>query len=295
MMLGSCGLTRTLNSNHGYRVRKIESIGNFYVIYARKDGATFKIVSPKNDMEVYYGTKIRRGGTYNLVLRSKNDLLMEANPNFVPISLWKTCTYFGNGTYICTNPRRGIYDLYFSENLVGLYLLPFGDNTYKIKDIDCYNAVCFIDAQRNDSIFSIVSLIDSANPCFNPIEIGKRYSLDLIKIFPNEAFHVGLSEAERQNATTRLLFRDERIHSSLYVATNLNGLSFSDSPLSIEEIKSRFSYVKVMSTLREAERRRFLWGYSRRRSAPISLIGILYINLVDSPTNSTQKEQRESE
>jgi len=160
--------------------------------------------------------------------------------------------------------------------------VPFDNNTYIVKSISCDDNVCFIEVQRTDSIFVVVSLVDSVNFGLIPIEVGKRYHLDLIKIYPNEAFRNNFDEAEKQNVSTRLFGANERTHNSLYVATNLNGLSPSDNQLSIEDIRNRFSYVGFMP-YHAYEKKRFLWVLSRRKKAnPLS--GVLYIKETSSTT-----------
>jgi len=117
---------------------------------------------------------------------------------------------------------------------------------YKITKIENNNILYTIHAQRNDSTFKILSLINSLDADLKPIEIGKKYQLDLMKIYPNDLIRKRYDEA-RQDVQEYVLFgRDKKTHFSLYVATNLNGLNVSNDQQRRENVIDRFSYVEIM-------------------------------------------------
>jgi len=146
--------------------------------------------------------------------------------------------------------------------------------SYKIKKIESNHILYFIYAQRNDTIFQIISLKDTINCDFETIKVGNKYQLDLIKIFPNDLFRIGYDEA-RQYAKESVFFgTDKKTHFSLYVATNLNGLNFSNSQESIENIIDRFCYVEIMPN-HIRTKRNFRNIFSSNKKGRISMI--LYI------------------
>ena len=118
--------------------------------------------------------------------------------------------------------------------------------SYKIKKIENSHTLYFIYAQRNDTLFQIISLMDTVSSDFEAIKTGNKYQLDLIKIYPNDLLRIGYNGA-RQNAKGSVFFcTDKKTHYSLYVATNLSGLNILDSQQSIENIIDRFCYVEIM-------------------------------------------------
>ena len=116
---------------------------------------------------------------------------------------------------------------------------------YKINKIESNHILYFIYAQRNDTIFQIISLKDVISSDFEAIKIGNKYQLDLIKIFPNDLFWKRFDEAPRDAKESIWFGESKKTHFSLYVATNLDGLSISYSIQSIENIKDRFCYVEI--------------------------------------------------
>ena len=102
---------------------------DLYVIYAKKNKDRFKIVSHKSNTDYCnHCTKLTRGGRYNLVLHSGFEMMRESAPIIDGVNLTPQnyldiqCFRFGKDTYICIEPQKGIYDLYFCENLDGLFL-----------------------------------------------------------------------------------------------------------------------------------------------------------------------------
>lgn len=96
-----------------YKVYKIDSISAYYLIYVRKGKDRYKIVSPKDT--VLKGSKIQLHKKYRLTL------YIALNHKYFPPEV--TCYYFAPKTPICKEYNNGIYELYFSDDLSGLYYI----------------------------------------------------------------------------------------------------------------------------------------------------------------------------
>jgi hypothetical protein len=122
-MIGSCSTNRQLSNIEGYKIEKIESTNNVYVIYAVRQENKYKIITHK--INTCNNKKILVGKRYNLILHS----IHENAPTIAGLKLVSQnvhCFNFGNDTidtYICIEPEKGIYDLYGCENLNGLYIV----------------------------------------------------------------------------------------------------------------------------------------------------------------------------
>jgi hypothetical protein len=94
---------------------------------------------------------------------------------------------------------------------------------YKIKRIINYCELFdIVDAQKNDTIFRIISLKDTVSTNIKPLEVGKKYHLDLIQIYPNPIIEQGVGNVEI-GAIDSFFIGFPKKCSRLYVATNLNG------------------------------------------------------------------------
>jgi len=104
---------------------------------------------------------------------------------------------------------------------------------YKITKIKGLKKCYLIYAQRNDSVFKIISDKKNCTIKADKIKIKSDYSLKLTKIFPLDSL---LGVAVMPNlAITGLgikggdvVFIDDETHNTLYVADNLIGLRFID-------------------------------------------------------------------
>lgn len=105
-----------------YNVYQIDSIDNYFIIYAKKENAIFKIVSKKEESERC--NMIRINSSYIFDLYSHSSVLPTINGETVtPVSVYDVVCYtFENGTKICTDRKNGIYDLYYAKNVKGLCL-----------------------------------------------------------------------------------------------------------------------------------------------------------------------------
>lgn len=130
IILLSCSYSKNIQSNKIaavntdstlYKVYKIDSLNNYYLIYAKKQNNLYKIVSKK---EVLLGNdKVKVGGKYDLKLSSIwTAKIMVGGVNASPsITPHVTCLSFDDSTRICIE-RDSINDLHQAENLRGLYL-----------------------------------------------------------------------------------------------------------------------------------------------------------------------------
>ena len=107
-----------------FKIIKVGSLNNWHIIYATKNDTLFKIVSKKEKNVDSNCNKINGGQYYNLKIHSRKENPPEINGiklspvNYIDI----TCYSFDANTSICIEPKKGIYDLYFAENLKGLCL-----------------------------------------------------------------------------------------------------------------------------------------------------------------------------
>jgi hypothetical protein len=98
-----------------YRVYKIDSINNYYLIYAKKRGSRYKIVAKKEEAENC--NRIRINSNYKFDLHSVRDV--PGDPNSGKKSLQVSCFDYGDSTIICLE-GDSIRDLYYSDNIKGL-------------------------------------------------------------------------------------------------------------------------------------------------------------------------------
>lgn len=107
-----------------YFVNKIDSINEYYIVYAKKDSVNYKIVSKKTKLD-----------TTSKIIKEKNFYCLQLTPLMKRDSLFgyplsgsyhnkvsERCIVFDNNTTICN--EKGVYDLlYKAENLLGLYVI----------------------------------------------------------------------------------------------------------------------------------------------------------------------------
>lgn len=116
----------TLNRNkkeNDYKIIDIDSINNYYLVYAKKEDSLFKIVSKKE--EVKNAKKIELNKNYTLDLYSRKSEAPTINGvKIAPINIIDIMCYnYENNTQICTDRKKGIYDLYSTKNLKGIYYI----------------------------------------------------------------------------------------------------------------------------------------------------------------------------
>ena len=99
---------------------------------------------------------------------------------------------------------------------------------YRIKKIEDMNSLFVITAQRNDSLFRIISTKDDKLMDGTEIQEGKMYPLKLKKIFPVDsisrypvALNLGISIGLTDKYSEPL---QKRFHNTIYTSLNLRGL-----------------------------------------------------------------------
>lgn len=123
LLFSSCAKKSTIGIKETgqLRVYKISSINNYHIIYGQRNDSLFKIVSKKE--YITNCNSIQKNGSYDLKLHS---MIINREIGGIKIlpqnSMLVTCFSFDKQTNICIEPKKGIYDLYFAENLKGLCL-----------------------------------------------------------------------------------------------------------------------------------------------------------------------------
>lgn len=114
-------ITRSNSSSNSvdttYTVYKIDSIGNFYLIYAKRTDTLYKIVSEKKyDLRC---KKIKTGKSYsfNLVSIGKNPIIIDGARMY---AFLVNCLTFDEETVICLERENGITDLFYTKDIKGL-------------------------------------------------------------------------------------------------------------------------------------------------------------------------------
>jgi hypothetical protein len=116
---------------------------------------------------------------------------------------------------------------------------------YKIKRIiDYCELFDIIDAQRNDTVFRIISLKDTISTNVKLLEVGKRYHLDLIQIYPNPLTEQGVSNAEI-GAIDGFFIGFPKKCSRLHTATNLNGSFLLENNKDSTALMNKFSLYTI--------------------------------------------------
>lgn len=119
----SCGYTSKLNHTNtieeDYFITKIDSVDNYYLIYAKKSNENFKFISEKTHTE--YAKIIEVGNKYSLKKESIFEFKIIKNDSIITISNHVNidCMILGD-TKICKEYENKIYDVYISKNLKGL-------------------------------------------------------------------------------------------------------------------------------------------------------------------------------
>lgn len=121
ILFTSCGQFKHLKTdNSGYAVFKIDSLNNYYLIYAKQKDSTYKIVS-KKEKPLFGYRKVKIGNIYDFTLHSRTSQAPIINGvKMSPINYMDVrCFRFDKETDICK--EDGIYDLYSADNLKGIY------------------------------------------------------------------------------------------------------------------------------------------------------------------------------
>lgn len=98
----------TFGQESPYKIEKLEKVKSYYVIYASKNDATFKIVSKREP--VSNCNKIKKNKSYNLKF---SEVILQGGSQV-------NCFNFPDKTVICKDDDFG---LYMATNLKGLCLV----------------------------------------------------------------------------------------------------------------------------------------------------------------------------
>lgn len=119
----SSGILNKKYQNSSYIITNIDSINSYYLVYAKKSDSLFKIVSKKEFVK--RGKKIEVGKKYILDLHSrKSEAPIIDGVKIAPVNIIDVMCYnYENDTQICTDRKKGIYDLYTTPDLIGLHYI----------------------------------------------------------------------------------------------------------------------------------------------------------------------------
>jgi len=109
---------RSLNESDSYFVTKIDSIKNYYLIYANRNDSLFKIVSKKEKC-MRDCNMIKEQMSYKFSLISYRENAFKINGiNTIPVGVQG----FGvdEDTFIDLEGEKGIFDIHFATNVIGL-------------------------------------------------------------------------------------------------------------------------------------------------------------------------------
>jgi hypothetical protein len=112
---------KDLDASWVYKVIRIDSINSWNLIYVQRGKCRYKIISAKDI--VGSGTKIRKNRSYNFKLHSHIYGAMVASG--------VSCFAYDTATSICFEFNKGIYDLLYSDNIRGLYLIKSDSSAIK--------------------------------------------------------------------------------------------------------------------------------------------------------------------
>lgn len=104
-----------------YYVYQIDTIDDYYLLYAKKGDEIFKIVSKKEKSKKCNLIKLDNRYFFDLYAQSSIKLVIDGKEIAPPVTIVDVMCYnFENGTKICTDRKNGIHDLYYARNLKGL-------------------------------------------------------------------------------------------------------------------------------------------------------------------------------
>lgn len=110
---------QNLNS---FLIKNIECKNNWFIISAYRNDSTFMIVSKKVVILNPNWEKLKIGNYYSLKLSSIIPVIngVKMNPiNYLDFAEIK----LDEEIFVNINPKKGVFDIYSSENLKGLYLI----------------------------------------------------------------------------------------------------------------------------------------------------------------------------
>ena len=109
-----------------YKILKIKTSGDYYVIHAKRNDSLFKIVSKKAEVRETHLKELKKGGYYNFVFSNKDsDTIKVGGEPLIGHASYlhvKRSRFWGDTKIQFT--KRFHYRLYITKNLIGLYYSP---------------------------------------------------------------------------------------------------------------------------------------------------------------------------
>lgn len=104
-----------------YKILKIKTSGDYYVIHAQRNDSLFKIVSKKVEVEEHYLDVLKEGKYYSFVFGNDNNDTTGVKPlgGLASYLHVKRSRFWGDTKIKFT--KRFHYRLYTTKNLIGLY------------------------------------------------------------------------------------------------------------------------------------------------------------------------------
>lgn len=113
----------TTDGNIGYLIKRIDKKNSWYIIYAKRKDTLYKIISKAGSSDTNCKNIIAVGKWYDFVLKSnKQNAPVVGGVKLAPVS-YTGCYQFDSETTICLEPKKGIYDLFYTDDLKGICYL----------------------------------------------------------------------------------------------------------------------------------------------------------------------------
>ena len=111
-----------------FKVCKIKSLKNFYIIYLEKNDTLYKVISKKEEESSYCNKiKVRKYYQFNLIVIFPNKFIIDEKEYQTPYNV--ECLYLDKFTTVCLERKISIYYLHMATNLHGLCLKPPCNNS----------------------------------------------------------------------------------------------------------------------------------------------------------------------
>lgn len=114
---------KSIFNEKSYRIKEINKQNTWYVIYAEKNGNLYKIVSRPDDNYNSNCNKIIVGKYYVFELKSRKENAPNVNGVKLDPINYTGCYQYDSITTICLEPKRGILDLFYTDDLKGICYL----------------------------------------------------------------------------------------------------------------------------------------------------------------------------
>lgn len=106
-----------------FYVYQIDTLNNYYLVYAKKGDEIFKIVSKNEKSNNCNMIKVNNSYNFDLYAQSSIKPIINGEEVAIVTIIDVMCYNFENDTKICTDRKNGIYDLYYARNIRGLCLI----------------------------------------------------------------------------------------------------------------------------------------------------------------------------